>query len=56
MRIDSIQVKSPRTTLALFVLFVIAMTAGMRVTNAETLAATLAYAAVLIEFVATSDS
>lgn len=56
MSINNTQAKSLTKTSAAVVFFAIAMAAGMRATNAETLAATAAYAAVLVVFVGTSGS
>ncbi|KAI4269808.1 MAG: hypothetical protein LQ337_007058 [Flavoplaca oasis] len=56
MSINSTQAKSLTTTSVAVVLFAIAMAAGIRATNAETLAATAAYAAVVVVFVGTSGS
>ena len=56
MSIHSTQVKSLTTTSVAVVLFATAMAVGIRATNAETLAATAAYAAVLIVFVGSSGS
>ncbi len=54
MSIHKSQRKSLTTTSVAVVLFAIAMAVGIRATNSETLAATAAYAAVLVVFVGTS--
>ena len=56
MSIHQNQAKSLTTTSVAVVLFAIAMAVGIRATNSETLAATAAYAAVLVVFVGTSGS
>ena len=54
MSLDATHAKSLTTTSVAVVLFAIAMAVGIRASNAETLAATAAYAAVLVVFVGTS--
>ena len=56
MSIKRSQAKSLTTTSVAVVLFAVAMAVGIRATNAETLAATAAYAAVLVVFVGTNGA